>query len=96
MEGHMESEATPTEATSPPPSQSAAADPFGPMTDVVQSVRRELVNQAETRPYITVFAALAAGYVLGGGVPTWATRAAFNLGSRLLVARLVSAVVDDR
>lgn len=59
---------------------------------VLQAVGREVVHQVEERPYLTVFAAFAAGYVLGVGTPTWATRLAWNVGSRVAMARLVSAL----
>jgi hypothetical protein len=95
MQGQMESEPTPTESTAAPPSE-RVADAMAPMTELVDSLQREIRHQVEVRPYTTIMVAAAAGYVLGGGVPLWAGRAAVNLGSRLLVARLVSALVDDR
>jgi len=93
MEGQMESEPTPTESAAG--SSERVVDAIAPVTELVESIQREIRHQVEVRPYATLFAAAAVGYVLGGGIPTWAGRAAVNLGSRLLVARLVSAIVDD-
>jgi hypothetical protein len=95
MEGQMESEPTPTEQSTAASSE-RVADAMAPVTELVESLQREIRHQVEVRPYTTVMVAAAAGYVLGGGIPLWAGRAAVNLGSRLLVARLVSALVDDR
>lgn len=94
MDTHMEQDPTPTESSVPPSERVAEA--VAPMTDLVATLQRELRHQVEVRPYTTVLVAAAAGYVLGGGVPLWAGRAAFNIGSRLVVARLVSAIVDER
>jgi hypothetical protein len=94
MEGQMDTEPTPTEANTS--SSERVADAMAPMTELVDSLQREILHQVEVRPYTTVLVAAAAGYVLGGGIPVWAGRAAFNLGSRMLVARLVSALVDER
>jgi 2-keto-4-pentenoate hydratase len=87
---------TPTDASSGGETASRVADAVAPVTDFMQSVQREIRHQAEVRPYTTLLVAAAAGYVLGGGVPTWAGRALMNIGGRLLVARLVAAVVDER
>lgn len=94
MEGQMEADSTPTEASSG--ATERVSDAMAPMTELVESLQREIRHQVGVRPYTTVMVAAAAGYVLGGGIPLWAGRAAVNLGSRLLVARLVSALVDDR
>jgi hypothetical protein len=64
-----------------------------PLLDVLQE---QLKFQAQHRPYVTVAAAVAVGYVLGGGIPWWAIRAATSIGSRILVARVVAAVVDEQ
>lgn len=85
---------TPTESDTS--ASERVADAVAPVTDIVDTVQREILHQMELRPYTTVLVAAAAGYVLGGGIPVWAGRAAFNLGSRMLVARLVSALVDER
>lgn len=63
--------------------------------DIADQLRHELRHQADVRPYVTVLAAAAAGYVLGAGIPRWAWRYAFDTGSKLLVARVVAAVVGD-
>lgn len=62
---------------------------------VLQAVGREVIHQAEIRPYMTVVAALATGYVLGVGTPTWATRLAWTVGKRVALARLVSVLAPE-
>lgn len=42
-----------------------------------------LKEALETSPYVTLGAAAAGGYLLGGGTPTWAMRWAFDLASRV-------------
>ncbi len=63
--------------------------------DIADQLQHELRHQADVRPYVTVLAAAAAGYVLGAGIPRWAWRYAFDAGSKLLVARVVTLVVGD-
>ncbi|MEQ1501937.1 MAG: hypothetical protein ABMB14_06885 [Myxococcota bacterium] len=66
------------------------------LSEMVGALRRELSHQAETRPYTTLMVSAAAGYVLGAGVPRWAAQIATAVGSRMVVAKLVSALVDER
>jgi hypothetical protein len=61
---------------------------------VAQAVGRELLHQAEVRPYTTVLFAMAAGYALGVATPTWATKLAWTVGSRMAVNRLVSTLAN--
>ena len=63
--------------------------------DIGDQLQNELRHQADVRPYVTVLAAAAAGYILGAGIPRWAWRYAFDTGSKMLVARVVAAVVGD-
>jgi hypothetical protein len=42
-----------------------------------------LLEALETSPYLTLAAAAAGGYLLGGGMPAWAMRRAFDFGSRI-------------
>jgi hypothetical protein len=65
---------------------------WGELADQVQG---EIRHQADVRPYVTVIAAASIGYVLGAGIPRWAWRYAFDAGSKLLMARVVAAVVGD-
>lgn len=62
---------------------------------LLDTLQEQLKYQAQHRPYATVAAAVAVGYVLGGGVPWWAIRAAASIGSRVLVARVMAAVVEE-
>jgi len=70
----------------------AAADLAEQAQGVLDAVKREVVNQAQTRPYTTVMVALAAGYVLGVGTPRWMTRLALNTAGRVAVSRLVASI----
>lgn len=66
------------------------------ITDVLGTMRREVARQAEIRPYTTVVVAAGLGYVLGAGVPRWAAHIATTVGSRLVVAKIVAALVDEK
>ena len=98
MDPNVDPDPTPPFDSQAPPTATTAkvADAMAPVAQLAESVRRELRHQVEVRPYTTILAAAAAGYVLGGGVPMWVGRAAVNVGSRILIARLVSALVEDR
>jgi len=54
----------------------------------------QLRVQAERRPYVVVLVAGAAGYLLAGGIPGWAVRAASNMAGRVLVARALAAMTN--
>jgi hypothetical protein len=58
------------------------------------TVNDEIHHQVRVRPYVTVMAAAAAGYVLGAGVPRWAYRWAWDVGSKALLARVIARLVD--
>lgn len=59
-----------------------------------ETANDEIRHQAQTRPYMTVLAAAAVGYVLGAGVPRWVYRTAWDVGSKALVARVIATLVD--
>jgi hypothetical protein len=63
--------------------------------NLLDTLQQELKFQAQHRPYMTLAAAFAVGYVLGGGVPWWAVRAATSIGGRALVARAVASIVEE-
>jgi hypothetical protein len=63
--------------------------------NLLDTFQQELKFQAQHRPYMTLAAAFAVGYVLGGGVPWWAVRAATSIGGRALVARAVASIVEE-
>ncbi len=48
----------------------------------------------ETSPYLTLGAAAAGGYLLGGGTPVWAMRWAFDLATRVTGAFVLQHLVD--
>lgn len=54
-----------------------------------RDVEASIAASMRERPYLTCAAAAAAGYVLGGGLATRATRAALAVGGRMLVALAV-------
>ena len=58
------------------------------------TLNEEIRFQANVRPYLTVMAAGLAGYVLGAGVPRWAYRVAWDVGSKALLARVIGSLVD--
>lgn len=80
-----------------PVEENGAADPDLGMSQagLLDTVQQELKFQAQNRPYTTLAAAFAVGYVLGGGVPWWAVRAATSIGGRALVARAVASIVEE-
>lgn len=49
--------------------------------------RHAIEEQVRRKPYQMVLAAAGVGYVLGGGIPSWALRAVVHAGSRALIAR---------
>lgn len=72
-----------------------APEPGVQEINLLGTLQQELKFQAEHRPYMTLAAAFAVGYVLGGGVPWWAVRAATSIGGRALVARAVASIVEE-
>lgn len=67
-----------------------------PANELLDELRLQLQQHASERPYTVILAALAAGYVLGGGIPGWALRAASTAGSRFVVASVAAAVLGER
>jgi ElaB/YqjD/DUF883 family membrane-anchored ribosome-binding protein len=63
----------------------------------VQAVVEEAL---EKRPYVTIATAAATGYVLGGGLPYWATRWMMGTAGRIttmvLIQRLMAAADGSR
>jgi hypothetical protein len=72
------------EATGDEPVISAAA--------LGESVGRAILEQVNERPYTSVLVAVGAGYVLGVGTPTWVTKLAWTIASRLAVSKIVGAL----
>jgi hypothetical protein len=90
----------PTEHTfggddTPPQGEPMRGPPVTNWSELADQVQGEIRHQADVRPYVTVIAAASIGYVLGAGIPRWAWRYAFDAGSKLLMARVVAAVVGD-
>jgi len=61
-------------------------------SQILEVLAREVLHQVEVRPYATLAVAAGVGYILGGGLPNWASRLAFNVGSRMALARVASMV----
>jgi hypothetical protein len=59
---------------------------------LAESLGREILHQVEVRPYTTVLVAAATGYVLGVGTPTWVTKLAWSVASRLAVSKIVASL----
>lgn len=85
------------EQTDPSVHNGASAPDVGeqPQVSLLDTVSQEIKFQAQHRPYMTLAAGFALGYVLGGGVPWWAVRAATSIGGRALVARAVASIVEE-
>lgn len=58
-----------------------------------QEVARYLRDEAQRSPYRALAVALAAGYVLGGGLTPRLVKALMLMGGRALAGNLVSAAV---
>jgi len=57
---------------------------------ILDAVVREVLHQVEARPYATLAVAAGVGYVLGAGLPNWASRLMFSVGSRMALAQVTS------
>jgi len=57
---------------------------------VLDFLTREILHQVEVRPYAALAVAAGVGYVLGAGLPNWASRLVLNVGSRMAFARVAS------
>jgi len=64
------------------------------LASTATALLEQLRTQVENRPYAAILVAAGAGYVLGGGVPTWAVRTAANFAGRVLVAKAMASVAD--
>lgn len=51
-----------------------------------------IAQEARENPYRTVLVAAGVGYVLGGGIPSWALRLGFNAATRMAVAAAIAQV----
>ncbi|HSD10843.1 MAG TPA: hypothetical protein VLF14_07655 [Candidatus Binatia bacterium] len=73
------------------------------LIDAARRARREgrdlLREVTENNPYLALAIAAAGGYVLGGGVPRWLTRVAFDVAGRmagLVVAERIASMAVNR
>ncbi len=60
------------------------------VNELVEEATDFLRDQAIRRPYVTLASAFGLGYVIGGGVPPWAMRALFTVGSKVIVSTIIS------
>ena len=60
-----------------------ARDLADSLSDAARALSREIVAQVRERPYASLAVAAAAGWVLGGGLPTRLTRFGAGLALRL-------------
>jgi hypothetical protein len=64
-------------------------------TALADQVQHEIRHQTEVRPYVTVLAAAGLGYIVAAGIPRWLWRYAFDMASKMLVAKVVATVVEE-
>ena len=67
-----------------------------PVREWIEAVQGVIAHNAETRPYTTLFVAGAVGYVLAAGVPSSLSKAALNIGGRMVMARIVQSLLNDQ
>lgn len=67
-----------------------------PVQEWLEAVQGVIAHNATTRPYTTLIVAGAVGYVLAAGIPSVVSRAAFNAGGRMVMARLVQSLLSDQ
>ncbi len=60
----------------------------GSLRDLTTEMRQTLRDAFERHPYTSWGAGFAAGYVMGGGLPSRFTRLLFDLATRIAVARV--------
>jgi hypothetical protein len=70
------------DATHSESTDTAKNDEGSPLQDVVDFVEFGIRTQMKERPYVALGAALGLGYVLGGGLPKFAVKAALAYGLR--------------
>jgi hypothetical protein len=66
---------------------------IGILEEGFTDLEKTLQEQLSRSPYPTLAAAAGVGYVLGGGVPSPATRILLDFGTRFAVAALVQGLV---
>lgn len=65
-----------------------------PLREWADAVQNVVVHNATTRPYTTLLIAGAVGYVLAAGIPPVLSKAAFNAGGRIVMARIVQSLLS--
>lgn len=72
--------------------QASAQELYDQVGYAVQDAQETITTQLKQRPFVVLGAAAGVGYVLGGGLPTWLTRAALRIGMRAATTIAVSHV----
>ena len=67
-----------------------------PIREWIEAVQGVVTHNAETRPYTTLFVAGALGYVLAAGIPSVVSKAALNIGGRMVMARIVQSLLNEQ
>lgn len=79
--------------------QASAQQLYEQVGYAVEDAQTTIKTQLEQRPFVVLGAAVGVGYVLGGGLPTWLTRAALRIGMRaattIAVSHLAGALGAD-
>lgn len=88
--------------TSDPETRHAGLEPGDDLADMADSIQHLaaqatelIVDEARRNPYRTVLVAAGVGYVLGGGIPSWALRLGFNAAVRTALAAAAAKVAVD-
>ncbi len=74
--------------------QASAQQLYDQVGYAVEDARETITTQLEQRPFVVLGAAVGVGYVLGGGLPTWLTRAVLRIGMRAATTVAVSHVAS--
>lgn len=74
----------------------SAAERMEEIEDDLEMMARQvtgfIADQARENPYRTVLVAAGVGYVLGGGIPSWALRLGAQAAARMAIASAVAQV----
>lgn len=72
--------------------QASAQQLYDQVGYAVEDARETITTQLEKRPFVVLGAAVGVGYVLGGGLPTFLTRALLRVGMRAATTVAVTHV----
>ncbi len=79
--------------------QASAQQLYDQVGYAVEDAQETITTQLKQRPFVVLGAAIGVGYVLGGGLPTFLTRALLRVGMRaattVAVTHIASAFAAD-